>query len=410
MIQKNRINSIYHRSLTMESKTARLFFIDAMRAWAILMMLQGHFVDGLLDNVFRDNSSAFYNIWKYFRGITAPVFFTVSGFIVTYLLLKNAQLGRSNPRIKKSLKRGLQLVFLGYLLRINLLGLLKGQIYNATYLVDVLHIIGFSILGIIGIYILTQRLKNYVFPLVLLLISFVLFIIEPIYANHSFSWLPEFIANYFTRANGSVFTIIPWIGYATFGGFLSVLFNKYGQLKSLYPMAIKLAIIFGVVLLFVSSPIFALLFETTNIELFNKIALNNYLFIRLGDVLLVFALFMLARNLWQQRLILKVGQNTLSIYVIHFMILYGSFTGLGLYRFYNHSLSPEIVIPGALIFMTVCTFLALLYARHEKQLQLLLAQSLKDSKILLDSGLVYLHRNLRVLKYKAFKRARFTRN
>ncbi|MGB5320601.1 MAG: hypothetical protein WBN25_16290, partial [Eudoraea sp.] len=105
-----------------------------------------------------------------------------------------------------------------------------------------------------------------------------------------------------------------------------------------------------------------------------------------------------------------VGQNTLSIYVIHFMILYGSFTGLGLYRFYNHSLSPEIVIPGALIFMTACTFLALLYAKHEKQFQLLLAQSLKDSKILMDSSLVYLYRNLIVLKYKALKRARFTRN
>ncbi|MGB5691483.1 MAG: heparan-alpha-glucosaminide N-acetyltransferase domain-containing protein, partial [Flavobacteriaceae bacterium] len=67
----------------MGSKTARLFFIDAMRAWAILMMLQGHFVDGLLEESFRDPDSSVYSIWKYFRGITAPVFFTVSGFIFT---------------------------------------------------------------------------------------------------------------------------------------------------------------------------------------------------------------------------------------------------------------------------------------------------------------------------------------
>ncbi|WP_372975027.1 heparan-alpha-glucosaminide N-acetyltransferase domain-containing protein, partial [Muriicola sp.] len=64
----------------METKTNRLHFIDAMRAWAILMMLQGHFVDGLLDPVYRDPGNGIYSVWRYFRGITAPVFFTVSGF------------------------------------------------------------------------------------------------------------------------------------------------------------------------------------------------------------------------------------------------------------------------------------------------------------------------------------------
>ncbi|MGB5369306.1 MAG: heparan-alpha-glucosaminide N-acetyltransferase domain-containing protein, partial [Flavobacteriaceae bacterium] len=62
----------------MENNKARLYFIDAMRAWAILMMLQGHFIDGLLDNAFRDDQNMAFSIWKYFRGITAPVFFTVS--------------------------------------------------------------------------------------------------------------------------------------------------------------------------------------------------------------------------------------------------------------------------------------------------------------------------------------------
>jgi len=56
----------------MSANSKRLFFIDAMRAWAILMMLQGHFIDGLLDPLFRDPNNLFYNIWLYFRGITAP--------------------------------------------------------------------------------------------------------------------------------------------------------------------------------------------------------------------------------------------------------------------------------------------------------------------------------------------------
>ena len=141
--------------VNMGANNLRLYFIDAIRAWAILMMLQGHFVDGLLDNAFRDNSNMVYAVWKYFRGVTAPVFFTVSGFIFTYLLIKGKEIGINNPRVKKGIKRGLQLLAIGYLLRLNFFGLLKGQIYGSFYLVDVLHCIGLSILGIIGIYLLT---------------------------------------------------------------------------------------------------------------------------------------------------------------------------------------------------------------------------------------------------------------
>ena len=160
----------------MGNNNLRLYFIDAMRAWAILMMLQGHFVDGLLDNAFRDNSNGVYSVWKYFRGVTAPVFFTVSGFIFTFLLIKGNEIGFNNPRVKKGIKRGLQLLAIGYLLRLNFFGLLKGQIYGSFYLVDVLHCIGLSILGIIGIYLLTISRNKYLFPGVLLATTIVLFV------------------------------------------------------------------------------------------------------------------------------------------------------------------------------------------------------------------------------------------
>ncbi len=353
----------------MEKKPARLYFIDAMRAWAILMMLQGHFIDGLLDNAFRDNSSDVYGIWKYFRGITAPVFFTVSGFIFTYLLIRVPQKGLENPRVKKGIRRGLQLLLIGYLLRLNLFGLLKGQIYNAFYLVDVLHCIGLSILGIIGIYLLTQQRGKFLFPFTLVSVTLLLFLFEPVYKTFSYSLLPDALANYFTRANGSVFTIIPWFGYATLGGFLSILFKRFGHFKYLYPVAIAIAVLAGSVLIFYSSSLFVTLSKATDIPLFTDIYSNNYLFIRLGDVFLVFAVFMLFRSLMTNKNLLKIGSSTLSIYVVHFVILYGSFTGLGFYRFFNHSLSPMVVIPAAILFMAVCTIAALQYEKHKADIK-----------------------------------------
>ncbi|MGX1929958.1 heparan-alpha-glucosaminide N-acetyltransferase domain-containing protein [Flagellimonas sp. 2504JD4-2] len=353
----------------MSAKTARLFFIDAMRAWAILMMLQGHFIDGLLEPVFRDKENMVFKIWLYFRGITAPVFFTVSGFIFTYLLIRVPQKGLENPRVKKGIRRGLQLLLIGYLLRMNIFGLLSGSIYNSFYLVDVLHCIGLSILVLIGVYLFAAERKKYLFPALLLGITIVLFLFEPLYKQWSFAFLPDALANYFTKANGSVFTIIPWLGYATIGGFISILFTRFKDFKYLYPVAISIATIVGLTLIYYSSIGFINLYHFSGLELFKLIESNNYLFIRLGDVFVVFAIFMLFRQFLTNKTILKVGASTLSIYVIHFIILYGSFTGLGLYRFMHHSLEPTTVILGAIAFMVACTYLALSYNKHETEIK-----------------------------------------
>ena len=39
--------------------STRLYFIDAVRAFAILMMLQGHFIDTLLAPIYRDKTGVF---------------------------------------------------------------------------------------------------------------------------------------------------------------------------------------------------------------------------------------------------------------------------------------------------------------------------------------------------------------
>ena len=350
-------------------QTKRLYFIDAMRAWAILMMLQGHFIDGLLDPAFRDPENPVFATWKYFRGITAPVFFTVSGFIFTFLLIRVPRQGLENPRIRKGVNRGLQLLAIGYLLRTNFLGLLKGVIYPSFYLVDVLHCIGLALLLIIGIYLISERFGKNALPLLLLLTGVGLFLFEPVYKTWDYSAWPQLLANYFTKANGSVFTVVPWVGYAAIGGFLATTFHRFREARHLYLKSIGFTLLAGALLLWQSSPFFSWLGQQTGIQLFADIVSNNYLFIRLGDVMLVFSVFIMLRSLMNQPMFLRIGQNTLSIYVIHFIILYGSFTGMGLYRFLHHSLAPAIAIPGALLFMITCTWLALQYEKREENLK-----------------------------------------
>lgn len=387
----------------MSNSKSRLFFLDAIRAWAILMMLQGHFIDGLLDNAFRDNSNILFSTWKYFRGITAPVFFTVSGFIFTFLLIKSPQTGWSNPRVKKGIKRGLELLVIAYLLRMNIFGLFKGEIYDSFYLVDVLHCIGLSLLFIIGFYILTFAKQKWIFPTILASTTQLLFIFEPIYKTMGFEFLPQAIANYLTKANGSVFTIIPWLGYATIGSFMSVVFSKFQNSSNLYFYIVPAYIATGLILIFFSSDFFMSIYEITGIQLFQSIFSNNYLFIRLGDVLIVFSIFIMLRKYLMNATWLKIGQSTLSIYIIHFIILYGSFTGVGLYRFFNHSLNPYYVMPGAILFMIVCTFFALQYEKHKIEIKSSISSFLSTTRIYLEQIAILLFEVLRTITEKVLR-------
>ena len=211
---------IFDSNLSVLKSVQRLYYIDAIRAWAILMMLQGHFIDGLLDPAFRDKENELFSWWLYFRGITAPAFFTVSGFIVSYLLLSNKAQNHDNPRIKKSLKRGLELIFYGYLLRLNFGGLFKGQLYNAFYQVDVLHCIGLALLSIVLLYKVHLLLSDFglkwAYAIIQFSIVLLLFLGEPYYKTVEYEYLPKLFANYLNKANGSVFTIIPWLGYSSF--------------------------------------------------------------------------------------------------------------------------------------------------------------------------------------------------
>lgn len=399
-IQTYCYTSIYSIINEMKSTNNRLFFVDAMRAWAILMMLQGHFVDGLLGNAFRDNSNLGFTIWSYFRGITAPVFFTVSGFIFTYLLIRGDKTGFDNPRVSKGIKRGLQLIFIGYLLRLNFWGLLVGQIYDSFYLVDVLHCIGFSILGIISLYVLTEK-RKLLFPVLLVSITLLLFIFEPNYIKWSHSYLPQSLANYFTKANGSVFTVFPWFGYATCGAFLSLIFAKFKDAKFLYPIAISISILLGFGLMFGSSKLLLYLAGETKIQLFADVFFNNYLFVRLGDVFLVFAVFMLLRRFFTNSTLLKIGQSTLSIYVVHYIFLYGSFIGLGLYYFFNHTLSPSVIIPGAIVFMVTCTSIALYYEYNKVEIKANLKIKLNQVATFVEPWLGFAFRLSKELYIKA---------
>lgn len=326
------------------------------------MMLQGHFIDTLLDVSYRDLNYTSYKVWSYFRGITAPTFFTISGLIFTYLLLKSKEKGTEKLRIKKGIKRGFFLIGIGYLLRIPLFTWLSGEFNTYFLVIDVLQIIGVSLVLITGFYFLCNKKMTLFSPLVFIL-GIIIFITEPLYRNLNITSIPLFLNNYISKSNGSIFTIIPWFGYVCFGAFIATLFYKFLPKKHFKKTIITSFIIIGFILIFYSSYVLAYLSKLFHFQLFMDSASYNYLFTRFGNVLLYFAFFYSLEKYFKNPLILKIGQKTLSIYVIHFIIIYGSFTGLGLNSLIGKTLNPVEVIIGAIIFLIIVCFLAFFYAK-----------------------------------------------
>ncbi|MDH7912652.1 heparan-alpha-glucosaminide N-acetyltransferase domain-containing protein [Winogradskyella sp. SYSU M77433] len=340
----------------------RLYFIDAVRAFAILMMLQGHFIDTLIDVSYRDPNHIAYSTWEYFRGITAPTFFTISGLIFSYLLIKAKHKGTEKIRMRKGLLRGLMLIAIGYSLRIPLFEWLTGVFRPYFLVVDVLQCIGLSLIMVVLVYKATFK-KTLIFSILMLLFGVAIFITEPLYRFLELPNVPLVFSNYLSKANGSIFNIIPWFGYVAFGAFIATLFYKYLERPKFKLAIVSGFFVVGIILIMLSSDILTSLSYITDFKLLLDAANYNYLFTRLGNVLVIFAIFYLFENYIKQPVILKIGQKTLSIYVIHFIIIYGSYTGLGLNRFIGRTLVPWQAIIGAILFLLTVCFIAFYYVK-----------------------------------------------
>lgn len=324
----------------------RLYFIDIVRSIAILLMLEGHFVDDTLSLDLRDESNTIYYYWKFIRGFTSPIFLTVTGIVFTYLLLGNEQTSFwNNPRVRKGFKRAVELLFWGYLLQ--------------YYAFHVLQCIGIGILTIIGLYGIARLVK--VVPLwifyclagIAFFSSYLFFGLLPegqYWPEHA----PSMIQNIFLGKN-SIFPITPNLGYTMFGAMVGVILFHFKEKVKTPPFMLS-GFFIGFILFLWSKKILIVLGK---LYLFHgcKIYRMDWLFEKLGMVFMILSLLLTLEKyvfrIKKTNLFLRIGQNTLSIYIVHMVILYGSLTGLGLTHFFHESLSIYQIVPFTLMFITL---------------------------------------------------------
>lgn len=369
----------------------RLQFIDAIRAYAILMMLQGHFVDTMLAYRFRDLENALYSTWFFMRGMTAPIFFTVTGLVFTFLLLRDGRPIKENERIRKGIRRGFFLIFLGYLLKVNFPAFLIGWFYKSYPALDVLHNIGFALLALIGLYCL-HLVSKISLPLLYFGGGIFIFLINPTWIAYEWDFLPIVLRNYFDADNGSIFLPVPWLGFTLLGAGLGWhLFHKTYLYRTWYWPAILL--ISGLTIHFFSTKGLLLLNQWTGWENFLQLAYDNVLFWRFGHVLIIISLFIfLEKIITFPPLMLKIGSETLTIYATHYVVLYGTWLGIGIKTFGQFTWHPVPVIIGAILFVLA----AIIYIKYIEEIRTKLA-------LHLPGRLRYLRRYIYIMGKRLFK-------
>lgn len=369
----------------------RLQFIDAIRAYAILMMLQGHFVDTMLAYRFRDLENALYSTWFFMRGMTAPIFFTVTGLVFTFLLLRDGRPIKENERIRKGIRRGFFLIFMGYLLKVNFPAFLIGWFYKSYPALDVLHNIGFALLALIGLYCL-HLISKISLPLLYFGGGIFIFLINPTWLAYEWDFLPIVLRNYFDADNGSIFLPVPWLGFTLLGAGIGWhLFHKTYLYRTWYWPAILLST--GLTLHFFSTKGLLLLNQWTGWENFLQLAYDNVLFWRFGHVLIIISLFIfLEKIITFPPLMLKIGSETLTIYATHYVVLYGTWLGIGIKSFGQYTWQPIPVIIGAILFVLA----AIVYIKYIEEIRTKLA-------LHIPGRLRYLRRYLYIMGKRLFK-------
>ncbi len=338
----------------------RIVAFDILRALAVLLMVEGHTVHVFLSSALRDGSSKGFAIWEYLRGFTAPLFMFIAGAVFVYLLVADDLKSYNSNRLKKGFKRGISLIFIGYLLRFpsfnifRLLHVTNDQLKTFAS-VDALHIIGIGLILLSLIVFVSSKFKFNI--TVIFICTVLLSVILKFLLNDSLLILnlPLFIKAYFSKSNGSIFTLFPWIGYISLGGLFGSLMKK--KILCKYE---KLFILSFSFLIFI-------------VGLINNLTSANWLvvqaaiiLVRMSGVVLLFILIDIFTDNFTHlpEILLLLGRNSLLIYVVHLIILYGSPISLGFYQIVPERFSLLATTVLVLLMESLMIFVALLKEKH----------------------------------------------
>jgi uncharacterized membrane protein len=309
----------------------RYAFIDWLRGWAMIIMIEVHVFNSMLVPDLK--KTGWFAILNFINGLVAPAFLFISGF--TFLirnLNKRDELIKFGKFFWKQVFRILTVLGVGYVLRIPSVSLnyfwhkTTAEEWKRFIVVDVLHCIAMGLLMLLLIRLLC---KNESVLKIVILSTAMLFIIPAflIWSAHPEKVMPAAIAAYFNINLNSIFPIFPWVGFMLMGAFCAFSFIQSKKDDTVNQWARRIGVI-GIIVIIVNFILFMLL---SPIVPFLAQRQTNWFFIglRLGIimVLTLFGYTIAERPHFFNRIVNIAGRESLLVYWLHLVILFWSIIG-----------------------------------------------------------------------------------
>jgi uncharacterized membrane protein len=328
------------------------------RVVAILLMIQGHTLDVLLVPELRQGFV--FDKWLFFRGLTAPTFFMLSG--VSFFLATARQwesYGSLSPAFYRRLRRFGFFVLLGYLMHFPVRSFhdfrwLDASGWESWYQVDVLQCIGLT-LAALQILVLLAKTPERFARIAAGSAALVVFL-TPLLWRTSLAFAPHPFTAYVNGLSGSQFPFFPWSGYILFGVAVGYFCQQWERGRGAFPTVPLGA---GGLALALAGAVFQRLPLTVygNADYWHTSP--NLFLTRIGCVCLLLSGFaFLAKHVsLPETAIRSLAQESLLIYFIHVAVLYGSLWNTGL----KQTIGPTLALLPTLawIFIMSVSMIAL---------------------------------------------------
>ena len=347
---------------------ARVQVLDFIRLVALLLMIQGHTMEALVDPAWIDQGTFHWRTWVHLRGLTAPMFLMVSG-AASVLGIRTEPDGRLAPGV---LRRRVRTAFLvlgvGYLLmfpadRIIDLPWVSAELWRGFLQVNILQANGATLLLLTGLLACTRGVRRYAAWSVA--VGLLILAVNPLVNGVDwFHLLPEALAAYLSNWHGSTFPLFPASAFMFLGvGFGAVLREAPAEARV---RRFRQACLAG------SAAFLALGLAAAReparwfppYEYYQ--GSHSYTCLRIGFALLIFALLAAVAERWPRLADAgaPLGRKSLQVYVVHLLLIYGSRWTDGFAEGRHHALTVAqgaafVPVVGLVTFALVLTWDAL---------------------------------------------------
>jgi uncharacterized membrane protein len=344
----------------------RYTFIDLLRGWAIILMIEPHVFNTFLLPELKQ--TGWFGVVTFINGLIAPAFLFVSGFVFEISSgSKLEDMRKFKLPFWKKLWRIISIILIGYALHLPYKSLSKiinkstPEQFQSFLAVDVLQCIG---AGLLVLFILRLIIRSdNIYHYTLIGLTIIATAISPIFWKTEFTnFLHPVFANYFNRLNGSLFPVFPWLNFILTGAIFSKYFlNAAANNKE--PKFIKTTAISGIIMLLTGHLFYSGLFPGS----LTSILPNPVFFIeRLGYVLFFTALcwFYIKWKNTKRSFVFDASRESLLIYWLHLVIIYSTIWGKKSFAaLYGSTLNVTECIAATLVLMLLMVLIAIIWSR-----------------------------------------------